>query len=433
MTAAAVAGLSVLGVAIMLLIRIPVAVALGLAGIAGYMTIAKPAAVLHVLGSTLLQVGTEYTLTVVPLFVMMGAVAMRAGMSQRLFTASTALFGRVRGAESMATVVASGAFGAVAGSSLATTATMTRVAGPELRRRGYQDSLVGGTLAAGGTLGILIPPSVALVLYSLITGQSVAALFAAGILPGLVLTGLYVLAVLWCIWRDPSAVPASEGHISSRLLRIAKGWEVVLLFGVTIGGIYAGWFTPTEAASIGLFLAIVTGFLVGDLTVQGLIAALEETVLTTAALFFVVLAATLFAYFIIQAKLPPALISFSETLAFPPWAVVASIILFYLIAGCFLDGMGMMLATVPVFYPVVTALGYDPVWFGILVVVAIEVGLITPPIGMNIFVIRAQMSDLALGAIYKGVLPFIVAQLVLIALLMLQPGLATTLPQWLSH
>ncbi|MBK0328128.1 TRAP transporter large permease [Rhodobacteraceae bacterium F11138] len=433
MTAAAVAGLSVLGVAVLLLIRMPVAVALGLAGTAGYLAIAKPAAVLHVLGSTLLQVGTEYTLTVVPLFVMMGAVAMRAGMSQRLFAASTALFGRVRGAESMATVVASGAFGAVAGSSLATTATMTRVAGPELRRRGYRDSMVGGTLAAGGTLGILIPPSVALVLYALITGQSVADLFAAGILPGLVLMGLYVLAVLWRIRRDPSSVPASDGNIPHRLLQIVKGWEVVLLFGVTIGGIYAGWFTPTEAASIGVFLAIITGFMVGDLTFKGLITALEETVLTTAALFFVVLAATLFAYFIIQAKLPPALIEIAEALAFPPWAVVVSIIVFYLIAGCFLDGMGMMLATVPVFYPVVTALGYDPVWFGILVVVAIEVGLITPPVGMNIFVIRAQMADLPLGAIYRGVLPFIVAQLVLVVLLMLQPGLATTLPRWLAQ
>lgn len=433
MTAAAIAGLAVLGVAFLLLIRVPVAVALGLAGTVGYLAIARPAAVLHVLGSTLLQVGTEYTLTVVPLFVMMGAVAMRAGMSQRLFSASTALFGPVRGAESMATVVASGAFGAVAGSSLATTATMTRVAGPELRRRGYRDSAVGGTLAAGGTLGILIPPSVALVLYALITGQSVAALFAAGILPGLLLTGLYVLAVLWGIWRDPSSVPTPEGMIGHRLLRILRGWEVVLLFGVTIGGIYAGWFTPTEAASIGLALAILTGFVVGDLTFAGLLSAMAETVVTTAALFFVVLAATLFAYFIIQAKLPPALIGFADAMAFPPWAVIVAMIVFYLIAGCFLDGMGMMLATVPVFYPVVTSLGYDPVWFGILVVVAIEVGLITPPVGMNIFVIRAQMSDLALGAIYRGVVPFILAQLVLLGLLVLLPGLATALPAWLAY
>ncbi|MCX7561659.1 TRAP transporter large permease [Sulfitobacter sp. F26204] len=433
MTPAMIAGLSVLAVTMMLFIRVPVSVALGLAGTGGYLAIAKPAAVLHVVGSTLIQVGTEYTLTVVPLFVMMGAVAMRAGMSQRLFAASTALFGRLRGAESMATVVASGAFGAVAGSSLATTATMTRVAGPELRRRGYHDSMVGGTLAAGGTLGILIPPSVALVIYALITGQSVAELFAAGILPGLILMGLYVVAVLWSIWRNPDSAPAPDCNMPNRLIEIIKGWEVVLLFGTTIGGIYAGWFTPTEAASIGLFLAIATGFLVGDLTIRGLIAALEETVLTTAALFFVVLAATLFAYFIIQAKLPPALIGIAESLAFPPWAVIGTIIIFYLIAGCFLDGMGMMLASVPVFYPVVTALGYDPIWFGILVVVVIEVGLITPPIGMNIFVIRAQMPDLPLGAVYKGVLPFIVAQLVLIALLMLQPGLATTLPQWFAQ
>lgn len=422
-------GLAVLGMVVLLALRTPVGLALFLAGLGGYLAIAKPPAVFHVLGSTLLQVGTEYTLSVLPLFVLMGAVVVRAGMSERLFGASAALFGTIRGAEAMATVAASAAFGAVCGSSLATTATVARIAAPNLRQRGYSDPLTGGAIAAGGTLGILIPPSVIMVIYALITGQSVAALFAAGILPGLLLTTLYILTVCLVIAFDRNAAPEASARIERRIRQLAKGWEVILLFGLTIGGIYAGWFTPTEAAAIGVALAIVIGLAFGSLTLEGIVSALRETVITTAVIFFVVLGATFFSYFIIQAKLPSALIELVAAWGLSPLAVILGILAFYLIAGCFLDGIGMMLATVPVFFPVATGLGYDPIWFGILVVIAIEVGLITPPVGMNLFVIKSQVPDIRLSALYRGIVPFLLAQMLMFVVMLAVPDIATWLPQ----
>ncbi len=423
-----VGSLAIVASLVLLAVRVPVAVALGLTSVIGYLFISSPFGVWYTLGTTALQIGTEYTFSVIPLFVLMGALAVQSGMTDRLFSASTALFGRARGSEAMATIAASAALGAVSGSSLATTATMSRVAGVDLLKRGYSPSLVGGAIAAGGTLGILIPPSVVIVIYALITGQSVAHLFAAGLLPGLLLTLLYIAATYIVIHLRPGSAPPPVPMTANRLKTILGGWEVVALFSITIGGIYLGWFTPSEAASVGVALAFVIGFSFGRLTAAGVMASLRETVTTAASLFFVVLGATFFAYFIIQARVPVMLVEAIEVREIPGIAVILLILAFYLVAGCFLDGIGMMLATVPVFFPVVVGLGYDPIWFGILVVVAIEVGLITPPIGMNIFVIKGQLAELGLGAIYRGVIPYVIAQIILLALLLAIPGIATFLP-----
>ncbi len=433
MSAETLGGLTIVGLVVLLAIRIPVGAAMFIAGVGGYLALASPAAVVHVLGSTLLQVSTEYTLSVLPLFVLMGSVALRAGMSERIFAASTALFGSVRGAEAMATVAASAAFSTVSGSSLATTATISRIAAPSLRLRGYDDRLISGSIAAGGTLGILIPPSVMLVIYALITGESIVALFAAAILPGLVMTVLYVLTVWLLIKRWPQLAPEAPVFSGNRLASVAKGWEVLVLFVLTIGGIYAGWYTPTEAAAIGATTAALMGFATGTLTVSRLTSAVREAILTTTMVFFVVLGATFYSYFIVQAQFPAMLLSMIDTMALPPVAVILGIIVFYLVAGCFLDGIGMMLATVPVFYPVVVGLGYDPIWFGVLLVILVEVGLVTPPVGMNLFVIKSQVPDLRLTSLYLGILPFLAAQLLMLAMLTAMPSIATWLPEMLSR
>jgi tripartite ATP-independent transporter DctM subunit len=301
-----------------------------------------------------------------------------------------------------------------------------------MRANSYDDRLSTGSVAAGGTLGILIPPSLIFVIYAVIAQQSVPRLFAAGLIPGLVLTALYILVAAALVAIFPSWAPHGEReNWAQRLRNIASMWEFVLLFGVSVGGIYAGLFSPTEAAAVGAFMAMVIGALERKLDWSVLTHCLGETLKTTCMLFLIVIGAIVFSYFVVQARLPEALIGWIQSMAMGPLALMLTLITAYIILGCFLEGIGLVLITVPVFLPVVTASGFDPVWFGVIVVIVVEMGLIHPPVGMNLFVIQAQLPEIPILSIYKGTLPFLLAPMVLIVILLAFPGVALWLPRLL--
>jgi tripartite ATP-independent transporter DctM subunit len=423
--------LSVVAIVALILLRLPIAVALGLVGTVGYALVDDWSSALNRLGNTPFEISEGYSLSVVPLFLLMGAIASRSGMSRDLFRAANGLFAGRRGTVAMAAVGACAGFGAICGSSLATAATMSRIAIPEMRRLGYDERLAAGAVASGGTLGILIPPSVILIIYAVIAQESVAQLFAAGLIPGLVLTVLQI-AVIWalCRWR-PGLAPSGAAALdwSDRLRDVVAMWQMLVLFAISVGGIYAGFFSPTEAAAVGCLAAIVLGFATRRIGFGELLEALAETVRTTAVLFFIVVMAFVYAYFLVLTNLPQSLVAFVTAMELSPLAVMLVLILFYFVLGCFIDSLGMILITVPVFLPLVLGLGYDPIWFGVLVVVVVEIGLITPPVGMNLFVIRAQQPDIAITTLYRGVLPFLSAGVVLIALLLAFPSIALWLPR----
>ena len=425
--------LSIVAIVLLIMLRIPIAVAMGLVGTIGYAILDGGKAALNRLGNTPFELTEGYSLSVVPLFLLMGAIASRSGMSRDLFRAAHGLFAGRRGTVAMAAVGACAGFGAICGSSLATAATMSRIAIPEMRRLGYDERLAAGAVASGGTLGILIPPSVILIIYAVIAQESVARLFAAGLLPGLVLTALHVV-VIWVLLRlRPELAPPAGAKAAwrQRLRDVAAMWQMVLLFGVSVGGIYAGLFSPTEAAAVGCLGAMLLGAATRRIGFGDVRDALTETVRTTAVLFFIVVMAFVYAYFLVLTRLPQSLVDIVVAWELSPLAVMLVLIAFYLVLGCFLDSLGMILLTVPVFLPLILGLGYDPVWFGVLVVLVVEIGLITPPVGMNLFVIRAQQSDIGLGTLYRGVVPFLAAGAAMIVLLLMFPGLALWLPQLL--
>ncbi len=422
---------SVVALIALVLLRVPVAIAMGLVGLVGYALVDDWSAALNRLGNTPFELAESYSLSVVPLFLLMGAVAARSGMSRDLFAATSAVFAGRRGTVAMATVGACAGLGAICGSSLATAATMSRIAIPEMRRLGYDGRLAAGAVASGGTLGILIPPSVILIVYAVMAQDSIAQLFAAGLIPGLVLTALQIGVIAALLRVRPELAPAAGERLrlAERLKALGGMWQILVLFAVSVGGIYAGIFSPTEAAAVGALLAIALGFALRRLTVGNLLDAFTETVRTTAVLFLIVIMAFVYAYFLVLTHLPQSLVELVQGLELSPLAVMLLLVAFYLVLGCFLDSLGMILITVPVFLPLVLGLGYDSIWFGVLVVVVVEIGLITPPVGMNLFVIRAQQPDLAIGTLYRGVLPFLAANGLLVALLLAFPELALWLPR----
>ncbi|MGH6737714.1 MAG: TRAP transporter large permease, partial [Bradyrhizobium sp.] len=354
------------------------------------------------------------------MFILMGEVASETGLSSDLFKAARVMLGGIRGGLAVAALAASACFGAVCGSSVATAATMTRIALPEMRRAGYDPGLATGSLASGGSLGILIPPSIIFVIYAAIAEQSVPRLFAAGLIPGLVLTGLYIAVALAVAYlRKNSAPPSVRVPLRVKLAAMKDPWQFMVLFLATIGGIYAGIFSPTEAASIGAFGAIVLGAIGRQLSWKALLHAIESTVVTSCLLFVIIFGANLFSFFMVQTHLPDLLADSARAFNFSGPAVIVMIVVAYIVLGCFLEGIGMVLITVPVFLPLVKSFGYDPVWFAVIVVIVVEVGLIHPPVGMNLFVIQAQAPDIKITSIYRGIIPFLLAPLILIILLFL--------------
>jgi tripartite ATP-independent transporter DctM subunit len=415
---------------LMLVLRVPVWIALTLVGFCGNAYLLGWTGTLALAGTVPFDVGSAYTLSVVPLFILMGEVASESRMSGELFQAARVVLSGFRGGLAVATLAASALFGAISGSSLANAATMTRMALPELRKAGYDDGLATGCIAAGGSTDILIPPSIILVIYAAIAELSVPRLLAAGLFPGLALTGLYMLVALTVAHVRPHYAPDTENHsLRERIVALREPWQFVAVFIVTIGGIYAGVFSPTEAASFGAFGTILLGLAGRRMAWRDLLRAIENTVVVSGVLFVIVFGANLFSFFIVQTHLPELLLEGSIALHLSGLAVMILIILGYIVLGCFLEAIGMVLITVPVFQPLIVKFGYDPVWFAIIVVIMVEVGLIHPPVGMNLFVIQAQAPDVKITAIYRGIIPFLIAPLILIILLFLFPGIALWFPK----
>jgi C4-dicarboxylate transporter, DctM subunit len=414
----------------LLILRVPVWIALVLVGFFGNVIVLGWQGAFALAGTTPFDVASSYTLSVVPLFILMGEVASESRLSGELFKAARVILSGFRGGLAVATLAASALFGAVSGSSLANAATMTRMALPELRKAGYDDGLATGCIAAGGSTDILIPPSIILVIYAAIAELSVPKLLAAGLIPGLVLTVLYMAVALAIAHLKPHYAPDNETHtLREKIAALREPWQFLALFVVTIGGIYAGVFSPTEAASIGAFGAILLGVLGRRLGLKDLRRAIENSVVVSGVLFVIVMGANLFSFFIVQTHLPDLLLDTARAFNLSGLAVMMTIIVGYILLGCFLEGIGMVLITVPVFQPLIVKFGYDPIWFAIVVVVMVEVGLIHPPVGMNLFVIQAQAPDVKITAIYRGIIPFLIAPLILIVLMFLFPGLALWLPK----
>jgi C4-dicarboxylate transporter DctM subunit len=409
--------------------RVPIAVSLALVGVAGYAALDGWHKALAVVASVPFELASAYSLSVVPLFILMGAVASRAQMSRELFDAANAVFSGFRGALASATVGACAAFGAICGSSIATAATFSKVAIPQMRRHGYSDTVAAGSVAAAGTLGILIPPSVILAVYSLVAEQSLAKLFAAALIPGILLAALYVVAVVLTARMRPQWMPKVPAMPLRERLRAGRGmWKLALLFFFAVVGIYLGWFSPTEGAAVSAFAAIVIGFATRSLGRQGLLDAFFESVFASAMLFFIIVGAFIFSRFIVLTRLPNELVGWVNQIGLAPLAIVLAVMLLYVVLGTALEEVSTILITVPVILPLMTSIGYDAVWFGIFVTVMATIGLISPPVGLTVFVIQAQNPDIPAARIYAGTLPFLIADFMLVALLIAFPSLALWLP-----
>jgi tripartite ATP-independent transporter DctM subunit len=408
---------------------VPIAFAMTAVAFFGVVWIIGLAPGLAMLGQVFYDNGMSYTLSVMPLFVLMGNFVLKAGLADDMYAAANAWLRHYRGGLAMATIVACGGFSSVCGSSLATAATMARVAMPSMRRYGYSDRLATGSIAAGGTLGILIPPSIVLVLYGVITQESIGKLFLAGILPGLVGILGYLVAVRISLFLDKENTETVEPLPFMERVRATKGVLGVLgLFVCVMGGIYLGIFTATEAAGIGATGAFLLALLRGRLDLPTLYEVLVETARMTAMLFFVLFGALLLSNFVNIAGMPGDLRNWISAIGAHPTVVLLVILLIYLALGAVLESISMMLLTVPVFFPVVTGLGVDPIWFGIFVVVAIEISLITPPVGLNVFVLKSIVPEVPTATIFKGVIPFIAVDIVRVLLLIAVPSLALLIP-----
>lgn len=417
---------------LLILFRIPVAVALGLVGFVGYAAIEGWSRAGLMIGGVPIEFASMYTMSVVPLFTLMGAIAARAGLSADLFRASRILFRGTRSSLAIASIFASALFGAVCGSSVATALTMSKVSIPEMMRAGYPPQLAAGAVAAGGTLGILIPPSLILMIYAIIAQQSVAKLFMAALIPGLILTVLYCLtAVAYHRLLTGAAPEQKPGEKEPLLPALIKTWHVIALFALTLGGIYFGWFTPTEAAAIGAFGAIGLSAALNRSSFTESVDCLLETVRLVSSLVFIVIASAIFSYFIVQTSISNHLADSVKAAGFGPLGIIVAVCVLYIVMGAFLEGIGMLLITVPITLPLVLSFGYDPIWFGVLLVILIEIGLIHPPMGMNLFAINAVTKDITIFDIYKGSAPFLIAPIILIALMIAYPEIVLWLPSQL--
>lgn len=413
----------------LMLLRVPVGMAMGLVGVGGFAYLSGSGPALKMVGQTSMRTVTDWNFAVVPLFLLMGSFATTSGMSRELFRAANGFLGHLRGGLGIATIAACGGFAAICGSSVATAATFSRVAYPEMRRYGYPQSFATGVIAAGGTLGIMIPPSTVLAVYGLITQQDIGRLFVAGIIPGIIAVMMYMATITIIGYARPGYLPdgvrASWGE---RLEGMRNVWATLLLFAFVIGGIYGGLFTATEAAGMGAAGAFLIGIARRRLSGPDILRSLLEATRTTAAVFTVLIGAILFGYFLTITQTPQKVTEFLTGLGLGRYGVLALIMLMYLVLGCLMDALAMIILTVPIIFPVVVALGFDPIWFGVIIVMTVELGLIHPPVGMNIFVIKSVVEDVKISTIFYGVLPFIITDILRLILLIAFPMLALWLP-----
>jgi tripartite ATP-independent transporter DctM subunit len=415
-------------VLVLIALRVPVAIAMGVVGALGYGLVFGWSTLGFVLGRAPFEAVYPDSLTVVPLFILMGVFAAYGGLSRSLYNLVTAAIGHWRGGLAMATVGACAVFGAVCGSAIATAATMGRVAMPEMRRMGYDDRLATASVAAGGTLGVMIPPSILFVIYGLMTEQSIGKLFAAGVLPGILGMLLYMAAIRWWTGRRPALGPAApRAAAAERRKALVQVWPVALLFGTVLGGMYAGFFSPTEAAGVGAFGAVVISWLVGRMRRAEFFRAVQETATTTGMIFMILIGAGIFNYFISATGLTDQLIQAVKDTGLSPWTVMALLMAMYFILGALMDELAMMLLTVGPVFKLVVALGFDPIWFGVMFVTVCEIGMILPPVGINLFVIQS-VANVPLATVVRGIAPFVAADTIRLVILALVPALATWLP-----
>ncbi len=419
---------------VLIIIRMPIAISMLVCGMGGFAIIAGWDPLIGLLKEAPFSRVANNELTVIPLFVLMGQFASEGGISQELYRSARAWFGHYRGGIAMATIGGCAAFGAICGSSVATGATMATVAMPEMRRYGYSGALATGVLAAGGTLGILIPPSIILVIYAILTEQSLAHLFLAAFIPGMIATAGYAIAVWIYVRVRPNAGPAVEAMpMRERIRSLKTVWPVVVIFGVVVGGIYLGVFTPTEGAAVGAAATGILSWTAGTMRWRGVGNALLETAKISGMIYLVLIGAEFYSSFLALSLLPQALSEWIASLGWSPMQILLVIAALYLVLGCVMDGLAMILLTIPVFLPVVIGLDFGmpaeavPIWFGILILIVVEVGLITPPIGINVYVINSMAPDVPMTESFKGIVPFFLSDLIRIAIVMLFPATCTWL------
>ena len=413
----------------LMLLRVPVGMAMGLVGVTGFSYLVNGDAALKIIGHTSMRTVTDYTFGVIPMFLLMGAFVSHSGMSRELFRAGNAFLGHLKGGLGIATIAACAGFAAISGSSVATAATFSTVAYPEMRRFNYPQSFATGVIAAGGTLGAMLPPSTVLAVYGIITEQDIGKLFIAGVLPGALAATMYITTVVIIGLVRPGFLPSGpKASWSERFAAVRDIWATLLLFCFVIGGLYGGLFTPTEAGGMGAGGAFVIGVLRGRLDRADIRRSLLQATRTAAAVFTVLIGALLFGYFLTVTQTPQKVTAFLTGLGIGSYGVLALIMLMYLVLGCLMDALAMVILTVPIIFPVIKELGFDPIWFGVIIVMTVELGLIHPPVGMIVFVIKSVIQDVTFATIFRGVLPFIVTDLLRLIILIAFPIIALWLP-----
>jgi C4-dicarboxylate transporter DctM subunit len=414
---------------LLMFLKIPVGFVMAIVGFTGFGLLISWDASLGLLARDFFSVFSSYNLTVIPLFVFMGQVAHHSGMSGRLFNTAHKFLGHLPGGLAIATIGACAGFSAICGSTSATAATMASVALPQMKKYNYDPALATGVVAAGGSLGILIPPSTIFIIYGIMTEQSIGKLFMAGVLPGILLTLLFILTiVIWTHLRPDICEKAPKAAWKERIASLTGVIETFILFIMVMGGLFVGLFTPTEAAAIGAFGTLLIALIGRNLSWRGLIRSLDETTRVSCMIFVIVAGATVFGHFLAVTGIPANIGTWVSQLALPPPVIIGLIILIYLVLGCLMDSLAMIMLTIPIFFPVVTTLGYDPIWFGVIIVLVTEMGVITPPVGINVYVVAGVARDVPLHVIFKGATHLLMALLVTAILLILFPQIATFLP-----
>ncbi len=424
--------IAIIGIIVLVLIfllRMPVAVAMGVVGFVGFAVASSMDGALRIVAKDMWATFSSYSLSVAPMFVLMGTIAFYSGISSRLFDAANKWLGRLPGGLSLATIAACAGFGAMCGSTTAAAAAMGKVTLPEMKRYGYNDALRTGCVASAGSLAIMIPPSTVLIIYGVMTEQSIGKLFIAGILPGLLLAVLFMATVLLIVWRIPGSAPPGEKTSWVEKIKGLSGIiEMLLLFALVMGGLFVGWFTPTEAGAVGAAGALIIALARRKLTLKAFWLSLMETTRITAMVFLIIACATIFGHFMAITRAPFALSEWVGGLPIPPLAIMALVMCIYLIGGCFMDSLALVTLTIPILYPIVTEMGYDPIWFGVLIILAAEMGVITPPVGVNVYVIKGVAPDVPMHTIFKGIWPFLGAEVVCTIIILFVPQIALFLP-----
>jgi C4-dicarboxylate transporter DctM subunit len=407
----------------------PIGFTMLLIGFFGFSYLVKFSASFHILATAPFQIISNYDYCVLPLFLLMADICLNSGLAKSLFRLVYAWIGRVHGGLSIATIGACALFAAASASSIATGVTMGMVAIPEMRSYKYDSALATGCVAAGGTLGILIPPSGILILYGIITEQSISQLFIAGIIPGIMLAVMFMIMIFIRAWLNPSLAPkGTSTSFKEKMVATGQSIEMVLLLLLVIIGLIIGWFTPTEAGAVGAFGAILFSLIRGRLSWQGFKDSIVDTIRNTGMIFAIIIGAFVFNYFLAVSTIPMELAEYVGNLGFPPVIIMVIIIMVYLVLGCFIDAMSMILLTIPIFFPVATSLGFDPIWFGIVIVLVVEMAMITPPVGMNVYVIQGITRDVPMQTVFKGIIPFVIIEFCFVILLVAFPQIALFLP-----